>query len=112
MSYDEQHRGSGSAYDRYLEAMDATMRQKVALTAAHLLAEGRVADVQYLGSFSRVRVLLDGGGVLVASVASDGLAGTTTDSHVRLAWARDAASAVATSDHTDPGTPPGQGGAA
>jgi putative spermidine/putrescine transport system ATP-binding protein len=73
-------------------------------------AEGRVADVQYLGSFSRVRVLLDGGGVLVASVASDGLAGITTDSHVQLAWARDAASAVATSDHTDPGTPPGQGG--
>jgi SAM-dependent methyltransferase len=38
-------RGSASAYDRYLAGMDATMRQKVALTAAHLLAQGEVADM-------------------------------------------------------------------
>ncbi len=34
-----------AAYARYLAQMDATMRQKVALTAAHLLGEGRVADM-------------------------------------------------------------------
>jgi SAM-dependent methyltransferase len=40
-----QHRGSGEAYARYLAAMDASMRQKVALTAAHFLCRGRVADM-------------------------------------------------------------------
>lgn len=44
-SYDEQDRGSESAYDRYLRGMDASMRQKVALTAAHLLCEGELADM-------------------------------------------------------------------
>ena len=39
------HRGDPEAYDRYLSAMDGSMRQKVALTAAHLLCEGRVADM-------------------------------------------------------------------
>ncbi|MGC3996442.1 MAG: class I SAM-dependent methyltransferase [Anaeromyxobacter sp.] len=41
----EQHRGSGEAYARYLASMDASMRQKVALTAAHLICKGRVADM-------------------------------------------------------------------
>ncbi|WP_437813059.1 methyltransferase domain-containing protein [Sorangium sp. So ce1078] len=41
----EQRRDDLSAYARYLSAMDASMRQKVALTAAHLLCEGRVADM-------------------------------------------------------------------
>ncbi len=41
----EQRRDDLSAYARYLAAMDASMRQKVALTAAHLLCEGRVADM-------------------------------------------------------------------
>ena len=45
MSYDEQHRGDRLAYDRYLRGMNASMKQKVALTAAHLLAAGRVADM-------------------------------------------------------------------
>lgn len=44
-AYADQDRGSTSQYDRYLRDMDASMRQKVALTAAHLLAEGRVADM-------------------------------------------------------------------
>jgi len=44
-AYDDQHRGDDRAYDRYLAGMDASMRQKVALTAAHLLAEGRIADM-------------------------------------------------------------------
>lgn len=43
--YDLQHRGGQSAYDRYLREMDASMRQKVALTAAHLLCEGEAADM-------------------------------------------------------------------
>lgn len=40
-----QHRGDPRAYDRYLRGMDVSMRQKVALTAAHLLGEGHVADM-------------------------------------------------------------------
>ena len=44
-AYDKQDRGSDSAYDRYLRGMDASMRQKVALTAAHLLCEGELADM-------------------------------------------------------------------
>ena len=38
-------RGERADYDTYLERMDASMRQKVALTAAYLLCEGRVADM-------------------------------------------------------------------
>jgi ubiquinone/menaquinone biosynthesis C-methylase UbiE len=44
-AYEQQARGDLSAYDRYLRGMDASMKQKVALTAAHLLALGRVADM-------------------------------------------------------------------
>jgi SAM-dependent methyltransferase len=43
--YAAQGRGALDAYQRYLAGMDASMRQKVALTAAHLLCEGRVADM-------------------------------------------------------------------
>lgn len=39
------NRDSAEAYARYLAGMDASMRQKVALTAAHILSEGRVADM-------------------------------------------------------------------
>ena len=42
--YAQQNR-SESSYARYLRGMDASMRQKVALTAAHLLGVGRVADM-------------------------------------------------------------------
>lgn len=38
-------RGDPGAYQRYLAGMNASMRQKVALTAAHLMGEGRVADM-------------------------------------------------------------------
>ncbi len=44
-SYVTQHRGGDAAYQRYLQGMDASMRQKVALTAAHLLCEGDLADM-------------------------------------------------------------------
>ncbi|HSC88135.1 MAG TPA: class I SAM-dependent methyltransferase [Polyangiaceae bacterium] len=43
--YTQQHRGSDEAYERYLNGMDKSMRQKVALTAAHLLGVGTVADM-------------------------------------------------------------------
>src|SRR5215471_14091531 len=43
--YAAQARGDDSAYARYLAGMNASMRQKVALTAAHLLCEGRIADM-------------------------------------------------------------------
>lgn len=44
-TYHQQARGTDSAYERYLKSMDASMQQKVALTAAHLLAEGWLADM-------------------------------------------------------------------
>ena len=43
--YSPQRRGDVAAYDRYLRGMDASMKQKIALTAAHLLSTGRVADM-------------------------------------------------------------------
>ncbi|HEX6739176.1 MAG TPA: class I SAM-dependent methyltransferase, partial [Vicinamibacteria bacterium] len=43
--YRRQARGDRGAYDRYLRGMDASMKQKVALTAAHLLGVGTVADM-------------------------------------------------------------------
>jgi len=43
--YSGQRRGSAEAYQRYLRGMDASMRQKVALTAAHFLCRGQVADM-------------------------------------------------------------------
>lgn len=38
-------RSDASAYDRYLQGMNASMKQKVALTAAHLLGQGKIADL-------------------------------------------------------------------
>src|SRR6187402_215914 len=43
--YEGQHRGGDDAYERYLSGMDRSMRHKVAVTAAHLLGEGTVADM-------------------------------------------------------------------
>jgi len=44
-TYAKQFRGDLEAYRRYLAGMDASMKQKTALTAAHLLCQGRVADM-------------------------------------------------------------------
>ena len=44
-TYQQQDRGDLDAYSRYLANMDAAMRQKVALTAAHLPCIGKVADM-------------------------------------------------------------------
>ncbi len=38
-------RGDKGAYQRYLDGMDSSMRQKVALVAAHLRSHGQVADM-------------------------------------------------------------------
>lgn len=43
--YQQQERGGGAEYERYLAGMDASMQQKVALTAAHILGQGWVADM-------------------------------------------------------------------
>jgi len=56
---------------------------------------GVVVDVQYLGAFSRVRVDLDGGGTLAASIPSDRLVGIAHGGSIRLAWPPDAAFPVA-----------------
>jgi len=44
-AYDAQRRGDACSYQRYLAGMDASMRQKIALTAAFLRSIGRVADM-------------------------------------------------------------------
>lgn len=44
-AYDAQARGDRGAYARYLQGMNASMQQKVALTAAYLLGRGTIADM-------------------------------------------------------------------
>jgi SAM-dependent methyltransferase len=44
-TYQRQERGTRSDYERYLQGMDASMQQKVALTAAHMLGRGWLADM-------------------------------------------------------------------
>lgn len=44
-AYRAQLRGNRGAYERYLGGMDASMQQKVALTAAHILGQGSIADM-------------------------------------------------------------------
>jgi SAM-dependent methyltransferase len=44
-AYEGQLRGDRGAYERYLAGMDASMQQKVALTAAHILCQGTIADM-------------------------------------------------------------------
>ncbi len=62
---------------------------------------GHVADIQYLGAFSRVRVTLSTGETIVASIASDELSGLTTGTAVRLAWPSNAALEIASSDQQE-----------
>ena len=59
---------------------------------------GVVSDIQYLGADCRVRVQLDDGAFMIASVPSDGLAGVAIGGNVRLAWPRSAAFPVANTD--------------
>jgi putative spermidine/putrescine transport system ATP-binding protein len=55
---------------------------------------GTVADIQYLGPESKVHVDLDDGTRILASIASDGLAGVSVGGPVRLAWPRTAVTTV------------------
>ena len=59
-----------------------------------VVVTGTIADIQYLGPESKVHVELDNGTRLLASVASDGLAGLGVGGPVRLAWSRSAATTV------------------
>ena len=59
---------------------------------------GVVTDIQYLGADCRVRVQLDDGTSMIASVPSDRLAGVAIGGSVRLAWPREAAFPVATTE--------------
>jgi len=61
-----------------------------------VVVDGTVADVQYLGPECKVRVELDDGIRLLASVASDALAGVSVGGPVRLSWLRSAATTVDT----------------
>ncbi len=61
-------------------------------------APGVVTDIQYLGADCRVRVQLDDGTSMIASVPSDRLAGVAIGGAVRLAWPRDVAFPVANTE--------------
>jgi putative spermidine/putrescine transport system ATP-binding protein len=65
---------------------------------AEISVPGVVSDIQYLGADCRVRVHLDDGTSMIASVPSDGLAGVAIGGNVRLAWPRYAAFPVANTD--------------
>ena len=64
---------------------------------------GVVADLQYLGADSRIRVDLPDGAHLLASVPSDGLVGAAIGGSIRLAWSRFAAYTVADTRSPDLG---------
>ena len=64
---------------------------------------GVVADLQYLGADSRIRVDLPDGAHLLASVPSDGLVGVAIGGSIRLAWSRFAAYTVADTRSPDSG---------
>jgi len=64
---------------------------------------GVVADLQYLGADSRIRVDLPDGAHLLASVPSDGLVGVAIGGSIRLAWSRYAAYTVADTRSPDSG---------
>ena len=70
---------------------------------AEVSVAGIVADVQYLGADSRIRVDLADGAHLLASVPSDGLVGAVIGGPIRLAWSRFAAYTVADHNNTSEG---------
>ena len=66
-----------------------------------IVVDGSVTDIQYLGAECRVRVLLDDGTSMVASLPSDGLGSVAIAQNVHLAWPRQAAFAVVSNESTD-----------
>ncbi|MBI4883758.1 MAG: ABC transporter ATP-binding protein [Actinobacteria bacterium] len=69
-----------------------------ASAAGEISVAATVSDLQYLGADSRVRVVLEDGSHLLASVPSDRLVGVAIGGSVRLAWSQHAAVAVVDSD--------------
>jgi len=65
---------------------------------SEVVVDGTLVDVQYLGAECRLRVQLDDGAHLLASIPSDGLAGVAIGGPIRLAWSRYAAFTVADTD--------------
>ena len=84
------------------------------VAAGEVAVDGTVADVQYLGADSRVRVLLGGDHLerrddtsrrhLLVSVPSNQLADVGIGGAIRLAWPRDAAFTVADTTDDTPDT--------
>ncbi|MFZ9628378.1 MAG: ABC transporter ATP-binding protein [Ilumatobacteraceae bacterium] len=71
--------------------------------ADEVVVDGSVADVQYLGSECRVRVALDDGSTILATVPSDGHGGVAAGSPIRLSWPRAAAFTVADTNTSEGG---------
>jgi putative spermidine/putrescine transport system ATP-binding protein len=67
-------------------------------TDTEVVVPGVVSDIQYLGADCRVRVQLDDGTSMIASVSSDGLAGVAIGGDIRLAWPRNAAFPITNTD--------------
>ena len=70
---------------------------------SEVAVQGTVTDVQYLGADSRIRVRLDDGTPLLASVPSDGLVGAVIGEPLRMAWPRYAAFTVADTNTSEGG---------
>ena len=70
---------------------------------SEVTVEGTVTDVQFLGADSRVRLRLEDGTQLLASVPSDGLTGVAIGEPLRVAWSRYAASLVADTNTSEGG---------
>ena len=60
-----------------------------------VVAEGTIADIQYLGADSRVSIDLDAGCRIIATWPSTGFEGTQIGAAIRVGWPREAAFAVA-----------------
>ncbi len=80
---------------------------------SEVVVAGNVIDVQYLGADCRVRVSLDDGGHLLATVPSDGLGPLEPGAPIRLAFSKYATFALDPSSQdvaADPSTTTSEGG--
>jgi putative spermidine/putrescine transport system ATP-binding protein len=72
-------------------------------TADEVGSSGVIRDIQFLGAEYRVRIALPEDAHMIASVPGDGLAGMKVGQSVDLAWPRDAAFSVASTNTTSVG---------